>query len=566
MRDVGDGCGAHSDGSSCAFPPHLCDLSRFSCRLSYVASLRRVSLSPLSVDVQSLGSSKLHTACNNPSATPEMLTNLYRDGTTTQDVNLCRAPKTFVWGLILRLFETMVRLRFATSDFAADMAHTRGATALHTAAGNGYTPLVKWLLDHDARPSLHVKDAMGCTPLDVSHVFGPFPETEAVLTRAILEKRTSSNAPVPPRQSAIAIAEMFYPMYLLPVRTLLDLSVLPRHEDLIAQEKLVKWQPEMCSVFYVSLEGTSRDHPDPGGKRLDVLKRLLTRMVQGRAANVEADYASRAAFGKGRKITPGDWRELANDAHVWISFCCAPTAPSPSMEAAMRSFVGYIERSTHIFALCPPTKYENDSNRTCDFRSWYDRGLARVELSALLLAVVPKPAILITGDDSPTPVIDVTRLAMSLLSGRGRFDCCGCDHVRVTDGLSMSIPCEKLMARQTMIDLLERRIDHHRHRGELDEMRLWKSLSPRFLWGLSVETTVVSHTPEAFLREFEFTPDDEPGSSPVAEGRQSKQGVSPLFLAVVSGNDEVTRGSSEPERCDGAAQIGFLGSGLVGGW
>ena len=152
------------------------------------------------------------------------------------------------------------------------------------------------------------------------------------------------------------------------------------------------------------------------------------------------------------------------------------------MKTALRSVPAYIERSTRFFSLCPPTKYENDLDRTCDFRSWCARGAVRVELSALLMAVTPKPALLILGGDSPTPAIDVSRFALSLLSGEGHFSCRACEHVRITDdGVSMPIPCEKLLAGQTMIDLLERRIDHHRHRGERDEIRLWTGFSPRFL-------------------------------------------------------------------------------------
>ena len=67
-----------------------------------------------------------------------------------------------------------------------EMAHSRGATALHAAAVHGHTSLVRWLLDNGARKSLHVKNAMGCTPLDVARVFGPFPETSALLIQAIL--------------------------------------------------------------------------------------------------------------------------------------------------------------------------------------------------------------------------------------------------------------------------------------------------------------------------------------------------------------------------------------------
>ena len=343
--------------------------------------------------IDDFGSSKLMTACSNPSSTDAVLTRLCRDGTMI-DVNLRRVPRAYSWALILRGFEMIIRLRLATSEFAVNMAHLRGGTALHTAARNGHTPLVKWLLDNGARSSLHVKNAMGCTPLDIAHLFGPFPETEAMLTRAILEKQAVSSALEHEDESVVTVGPpLLYPHYLLPVRTLLDLSVLPRHEELLAQDKLVEWRPTMRSVFYVSLEWSSNDHPDPGGKRLDVLKRHLSKMVQGRAANFEANYFSQATAGENHKITSADWREFANNAHVWINFCSAPTVPSPSMDAARRSLPIYIERATHFFVLSPPTKYKNDSIRTCDFRSWCDRGLMRVELNALLIAVTPKPAI-----------------------------------------------------------------------------------------------------------------------------------------------------------------------------
>ena len=171
------------------------------------------------------------------------------------DVNLRRVPRTFVWGLIFRLFEIVVPLRCVTSEFSIGMAHSRRDTVLHTAARNGHTPLVKWLLEHGARPSLHIKNAMSCTPLEVSHLFDPFPETEAVLARAILDERAGPST-APDEVATVVPVEQppLYPMYLLPVRTLLDLSVLPSHEELLTHGKLVQWQPTMRSVFYVSLE------------------------------------------------------------------------------------------------------------------------------------------------------------------------------------------------------------------------------------------------------------------------------------------------------------------------
>jgi hypothetical protein len=95
-------------------------------------------------------------------------------------------------------------------------------------------------LEHGARPSLHVKNAMGCTPLEVAHLFGPFPETEAALARAILEERAGSSTVSDEGATAVTAEQpLLYPMYLFPVRTLLDLSVLPSHEELPTQGKLV---------------------------------------------------------------------------------------------------------------------------------------------------------------------------------------------------------------------------------------------------------------------------------------------------------------------------------------
>ena len=132
---------------------------------------------------------------------------------------------------------------------------------------------------------------MGCTPLDVSRVFGPFPETEAVLTQAILRERNSPSVPVPLRPAISTEEALPYAMYLLPVRALLELSVLPRHEELLERGTLVPWRPTMHSVFYVSLESSSKSHPDPDSKRLDALKRLLIRMV-ARRVFVRADLGA----------------------------------------------------------------------------------------------------------------------------------------------------------------------------------------------------------------------------------------------------------------------------------
>ena len=507
------------------------------------------------------GSTLIMSACENPASTPEVLSALSRHGNI--DINSRRQPQTVKWDVVFRLFETMVRRGILTSQFAMDLAHARGGTALHSAAHHGHTWLVKWLLENGARPSLYIRDVMGCTPLDASRAFGPFPDTEAVLTQTILEelhivhRLSARNDRVPePPQPAISDGEpVYYPMYLLPVGELLGLSVLPRHEDLLETARLVQWRPTMSSIFYVSLE-CSEGHPDPGGKRLDVLKKLLIRMADGKAHKVEADFGSQAFSGGGLKITPVDWKRIVRDAHIWIAYCSCPTVPENT--EALRSYSGYIARATHYFALCPPVPY-HESSRICDYGSLRRSGRFRVELSALLLASHVTPAIVIKGGDSPTPAITLQD-AIPLSPGQGEFDCCKCGHVRTTDaGVSISIQCEKPVAGRMLMALLKRRIERHR---ESDETRLWKALSPRFVEGLLVETPAAASTVAAFLIEYRYPSDFGLGmanafrsstegrrrgsalrliSDGFSEGsRLSKRGVSPLLLAVMGGNLEVT--------------------------
>ena len=468
-------------------------------------------------------------ACDNPSATTGMLASLCRvDG-----IDVChrRRPRTAKTACIFRFFEMSVSRGLASSDFALGMAHHRGATALHCAARNGHMPLVRYLLDHGARPSLHVKNTMGCTPLDVSRLFGPHPETEALLAQAILEDRGTLHEVA----AVTAIEEPLpYPFYVLPVRALLELSVLPRHEELLEKGALVRWRATMRSVFYVSLEWSSSTHPDPDGKRLDVLKQYFIRMVEGCAPNVEADWATQAAYGKGRKLTSVDWKELIRDAHIWIMFCSCPTVPTAWSDSTLLSVPGYIERATHFFALCPPVPFQNAS-RTCDFGSWRTRGLSRVELCALQLARVLKPAILVTGSDSPTAAIPPQE-AMSLPPGLGAFSCCECGHMCSThDGASFPMSCHKPVVGNIVGDLFQQKVEHLRQRADWDELRLWKALVPRYSQGLFVEAPTELVTPGAFLHEFEFDHDAPDGTF------ESKRGVTPLLLGVLSGNVEVTR-------------------------
>ena len=92
------------------------------------------------------------------------------------------------WQLIDIAAETLYKSNLATkTDLVMQIAFQRGSTPLHQAALNGHLPLVVWLLQHGAHKSLFVRNKMGYTPLEAAHIFGPYPEVEALLGSAMVD-------------------------------------------------------------------------------------------------------------------------------------------------------------------------------------------------------------------------------------------------------------------------------------------------------------------------------------------------------------------------------------------
>ena len=113
---------------------------------------------------------------------------------TPLDVNARRKPRNTKWRLINRLFRLTLRLGVSNSELVKDLAHNEGDTALHNACRKGHLGQVRWLLDHGARGSLHVRTRSGLTPLAVARVFGPHPDVEAMLLAAIAEEPAPATA------------------------------------------------------------------------------------------------------------------------------------------------------------------------------------------------------------------------------------------------------------------------------------------------------------------------------------------------------------------------------------
>ena len=92
-----------------------------------------------------------------------------------------------------------------------------------------------------------------------------------------------------------------FPMWVLPVKKLLELDEIIAHEVLQAQGALVRWEPGMQTLF-ISHTWLRHNHPDGVNKeKLTLMKRLLGDILAGTARDIHPQWALSIQKG-GKKI------------------------------------------------------------------------------------------------------------------------------------------------------------------------------------------------------------------------------------------------------------------------
>ena len=339
--------------------------------------------------------------------------------------------------------------------------------------------------------------------------------------------------------------EMLFPMWLMPVHSFIALRRLEAHEDV--RDRLVEWNESMSSVFFVSHQWTSFEHPDPSREQLRTLQTVLRRMMRREVPTTEPEFSEALYLAPGVKIKSDRWAEVVADAYVWFDYFSVPQrseeeARTPggtvhnAMTRAVSSIPAYVERCSHFFVLAPPTTHE-DTGATCDYGAWLGRGWCNLELVALLLARFARmPAIVIKGPDC-APFMIGGGVALTHPPGRGAFTCCQRGHERVdgATGATVRTRCDKAAIAPVIVTMLRHRMAYHLGRGEVDQFRSWRALVPHFMQGLPRDAANAPPEPrsvEAFLRAFRFR-------GPTDGERAS--GLSPLLIAAATGNVDVAR-------------------------
>lgn len=156
------------------------------------------------------------------------------------------------------------------------------------------------------------------------------------------------------RQSSdddVTAVEVQFDMWLISASDFVQLDRLLPHQELLAQNKLVRWHPAMHTVFFVSHQWTAFREPDPTGTQLRCFQKTLLRMLTGDLPPTRPTFADSHLLPPGVSIEAKEWQARIPHAYIWMDYlsfpqlgCCASADEARAAEVdlvkAIRSIPG----------------------------------------------------------------------------------------------------------------------------------------------------------------------------------------------------------------------------------
>jgi len=114
------------------------------------------------------------------------------------------------------------------------------------------------------------------------------------------------------------VSEEAYPMFVLPVPILLQLTEMLPHQDMLKTGQLVQVTPQhIGKIIFVSHEWTGHATPDPKGEQLRCLQNLLTRLAAGEEDGVQSTWIQQVMFKSNVRVRAKGWAK-----HLLHMFVC----------------------------------------------------------------------------------------------------------------------------------------------------------------------------------------------------------------------------------------------------
>lgn len=374
-----------------------------------------------------------------------------------------------------------------------------------------------------------------------------------------------AGAPLVALSSRDLAKDFLFPMCIVTVKDVLELSVPLHHQELDAQGKLAHWEPGMFATL-VSHQWLGYRHPDPGGDQFRELQQTLRAMTKDLA--VESSIMTQLVFQKYEKLTEETRRQLA-EGYIWFDWFSipqlAPTLQAQSqvqgskssdhrtsdtegeqaeikaqMIAAVKSIPAYVAACKLFLVNCPACRHHN-TGAVCDLHSWQRRGWCRAELACRILSTREATSVIVAQGSSFVEYMNPTDWLFAM-PGSGEFTC--------AEDKDLLLP--------VLTAALDWKVSvHEAYSSDQFEARFFRAMRGHLLSGLEAEEEEPGSTVESFLAKYKFQSVEDSGA----------KGLRPLAVAAIEGNAAVVKQLLEL-RCDveaatseGAPEF-FLDSGM----
>eukprot|EP00439_Symbiodinium_sp_Y106_P046898 s3326_g6.t1 len=179
------------------------------------------------------------------------------------------------------------------------------------------------------------------------------------------------------------VESLAYPMYTLPMDTLLRMTAVRPHEDrvlteLLNQGSLVEFEEVLGRAMFISHQWLANEHPDPEAQQWKVLQEAMRNLYSGRSL-VTLPIQSEYFFGRHSTLCREDFQ--SKPLFIWTL--------GGQEKRAIDSIVSYIERCVYFVVLCPNLQHKDQgfvlSEATWAERGWCDSAERPERLQELLV-------------------------------------------------------------------------------------------------------------------------------------------------------------------------------------
>eukprot|EP00438_Fugacium_kawagutii_P029733 Skav215787 [mRNA] locus=scaffold3885:11859:13658:+ [translate_table: standard] len=214
--------------------------------------------------------------------------------------------------------------------------------------------------------------------------------------------------------SPLVSLERKFPMFTVPLQVLLRMTQIQKHEELMEEDALRRFDESMGRAMFVSHQWLAMEHPDPNFQQLSVLQQALTNLCSG-TSRVSLPPVVEVWFGRMPLPTVADFKK--HELYIWYDYFCIPQSNAEVRHCAISSIPSYIAMCYFFVILSPPSKHKEGHTLSPD--SWAERGWCRLENMARRFGREDGFVISVQVAGNPTLAQDIGGVALA--PGKGLF-------------------------------------------------------------------------------------------------------------------------------------------------